>query len=159
MSGCFAAARPEPRQCLTQGVDRVANRFGPHLHEVDIFRGPEWVKEQQLMDGGAATKREALSEVGLLEDVAQRSADDEVLFDLARVGPRRRRGPFLDIGAGNHASIASGTFRLSFQVGASDTLALRARLATSRTDGSSGLSDFAFRASGRRLAAWRACPK
>ena len=59
----------------------------------------------------------------------------------------------------NHASISSGTFRLSFQVGASDTLALRARLATSLTDGSSGLSDFAFRASGRRLAAWRACPK
>jgi hypothetical protein len=35
-------------------------------------------------------------------------------------------------------------------------VALRASLGTSRTDGSSGLSDFAFRASGRRLAAWRA---
>lgn len=86
------------------------------------------------------------------EDVAQRATDDEVLFDLPRVRPWRRRGPFLDVGGRNHASISSGTFRLSFQAGASGALA-RARLATTRTDGSSGLNDFAFRASGCRLTA------
>ena len=95
------------------------------------------------MDGGAATECEALGEVRLLEDVAQRATDDEILFDLARVRPWRRRGPLLDIGGGNHASISSGTFRLSFQAGASGTLAAR-EARHERTDGSSGLNDFAF---------------
>jgi hypothetical protein len=52
------------------------------------------------------------------------------------------------MGTGNHASISNGTFRLSFQPGASAGLpVLRARLATSRTDGSRGFRDFAFLAS------------
>ena len=97
-------------------------------------------------------KCEALGKVRLSEDVAQRATDDEVLFDLTRVRPWRDCGPLLNMRGRNHASISSGTFRRSFQMGASGALT-RARLATTRTDGSSGLNDFAFRASGRRLAA------
>lgn len=150
----FTAARPEPRQDPANGVNGVANRFRPHLHEVDILRVSERVMEQELVDGSAAAKRKAIGEERLVEDVAQRPADDEVLFDLAQIGPRCRCRPLLNIGAGNHASISSGTFRLSFQADASGALpALRARLATSRTDGSRGFRDFALLASGRRLVA------
>ena len=132
---------------MADGIHGFADRLGTDLYEVDVLRVSERPTEEELVDGGAATEYEALGEVRFLEDVAQRTTDDEVLFDLPRVRPWRRRGPLLDVGGWNHASIASGTFRLSFHAGASAALT-RARLATTRTDGSSGLNDFAFRASG-----------
>jgi len=151
MSRGFAAAWPEPGQGLANGVDRGANGFWPHLHEVDILRISERLAKEELVDRGPAAERQVLGEHRLVEDVAQCPADDQVLFDLAWIWPRCRRGSLLNVGGRNHASISSGTLRLSFQAGASRGLPAPLPRAAGRfTEGSSGFSDFATLANERR---------
>ena len=133
MSRRLAAAWPEPGEGTANSIDRLADRFGTDLDEVDVLRVSERLTEEELVDGGAATECEALGEVRFVEDIAQGATDDEVLFDLTGVRPWRRRGPLLDIGGGNHASISSGTFRLSFQAGASGAWRAREPATMQRT--------------------------
>ena len=106
------------------------------------------------MDGRPAAERETLRELRVVEDVAQRSADDQILFNLPRIRPRRRRAPLLDVGAGNHASISTGALRINFQLGASSAAPAAAPSAAIRfTDGSSSFLDLAARMKGRNAVA------
>ena len=70
MSRRLAAAWPEPRQGLANGIDRLADRLGADLDEVDVLRVSERLTEEELIDGGAPTECKALGEVRPREDVA-----------------------------------------------------------------------------------------
>ena len=104
--------------------------------------------------GRPAAERETLGKPRVIEDVAQRAADDQILFHLPRIWPWRRPAPFLDIGAGNHASISTGALRINFQCGASVAASSSALSAAIRfTDGSSSFMDLAARMKGRNAVA------
>ncbi len=125
-----AMERPEPRQHVAQGIDRGADRFGTTLHEIDVFRVGERLAKQPLVNRRRAAERQSVSEKGLTEDLAERASDDEILFDLPRLSPRRRDAPRLDVGPWNHASSSTGKFSWSLQVASSTWPTLSARLGT-----------------------------
>ena len=146
--------RAEPGENSTNPVNRGTNGFRSHLHQIDVFGIPERVSKEELVDGRPAAERETLREPRVIEDGAQRAADDQILLHLPRIWPRRRPAPLLDIGAGNHASISTGALRINFQLGASVAASAAAPSAAIRfTDGSSSFMDLAARVKGRNAVA------
>ena len=89
--------------------------------------------------------------------VAERTTNNQILFNLPEVRPGSARRPLLDMCKWNHESISTGTLTMSFQSvfrslfpASSGTMGL--------TDGSRGLKDFAFSANGRNALACFKCP-
>jgi hypothetical protein len=75
-----------------------ANRFGRRLNEVDIFRVAVGAAEEDLVERRAASEGKSGAEKVVREDGDERAADQQVLFDLLLLGPRRLRRPFQDVG-------------------------------------------------------------
>jgi hypothetical protein len=156
--GLRAIALAEPRKRTANPVNNAANRLLLHLHEVNVFRVPQWLAKEQLVDGRAAAKRELASKFITVEKIAQRAGDNQVLLDLSLIGPWSFGGPLLNMGDGYQASISTGTFTMSFQSAfrssdpaSSGTMGL--------TDGSSDLNDLALLAKSLSAFACRECPK
>jgi hypothetical protein len=82
MPGLFTVALAEPRQGVTDRIDGTADGFGPRLHQVDVLRIAQRLLEQQLVDRGAAAEGNLALQRRRVEQIAQRTADDQVLFDL-----------------------------------------------------------------------------
>ena len=92
------------------------------------------------------------------EQVAQCARDNQVLLHLPKIGPGGRGGPSLDEGQGNHSSISTAVFTISFQSGIR-SFAMAFCGSSCLTDGSIAVNDLALTAKGRRALAWRSCPK
>jgi len=150
----FATTRAEPGENSTNRVNRGTNGFRAHLHQIDVLGIPERMRKEELVDGRPTAERHTLGEPRVIEDVAQRAADDQILFYLPWIGPRRRPAPLLDKGAGNHASISTGALMINFQLGASVAALAAAPSAAMRfTDGSRSFMDLAARVKGRNALA------
>jgi hypothetical protein len=72
----LAVALAEPGKRVADGVHRRADRLCLRLHQVDVFRVPQRLLEQELVDGRAAAERDLSGKRGRVEQVAERTADD-----------------------------------------------------------------------------------
>ena len=144
----FTIALTEPGESFAYCINGRADRFHLRLHEIDVFRVAQWLSEQQLVNGRAATKGDFAFEILAVEEIANRTADDKVLLHLPEIRPGSMCGPFLQVRDGYHRSISTGTLMMSFQAGFFSSSA--ANSATiGLTAGSSALKDFALSANGR----------
>ena len=60
MDGRLAFAGTHPSQSSTNGVHRFADGSGLNLDQIDVFGIPQGLLEEQLVDGCAAAKGDAL---------------------------------------------------------------------------------------------------
>ena len=99
----------------SQAVERLPDGFRADLHQVDVLGVAGGRHEVELVEGRPATEEQALRQPRHLEDLDERTADHEVLFDL-RVGrPRCVRPPLGDLVPGDHRSGSTSAFTISFQ--------------------------------------------
>ena len=133
-----AIAFAEPREGIPNRIDYAANRLGLRLNQVDVFRVSQRLAEQQFVDRGAAAKGQLSLQWRMVEEVADGSADNQVLLNLPKVGPRCARRPLLDICSGDHESISTCTLTSSFH-SAFRSSAVASSGAPGLTDGSSAL--------------------
>ena len=61
-------------------------------------------RQEELVKSSAASKRQAVADLGRSKNRDDRARDNEVLFDLISGRPRRVRPPLGDVGARNHRS-------------------------------------------------------
>jgi len=83
------------------------------------------------------------------EQVAQCATDNQVLLHLPKIGPGGRGGPLLDECQGNHSSISTAVFTMSFQSGIR-SCAMAFCGSSCLNDGSITLNDLALTAKGCR---------
>ena len=79
-------------------VDRRPDRFSFCLNEIDVFGIAQRFREQQLVDGRAAAKSDLSLQLLAAEEVAKRTADDQILFDLSEIRPGSMGAPLLQVG-------------------------------------------------------------
>src|SRR3569623_614233 len=114
MPRLLSIALAEPCQGFADRSDRRADGLSLRLHQIDIFRIAQGLLEQQFVDRSATTKSDLVFQCRRVKQIAQRAADDQVLLDLPRVGPRGCRTPGLDVGTRNQKSISTGSLITSF---------------------------------------------
>ena len=68
-----------------------------------------------LMLPRAAAEGDSVAKGRAREQVAQCARDNQVPLHLPKIGPGGRGGPLLDEGQGNHSSISTAVFTISFQ--------------------------------------------
>ena len=133
MAGLLALALAQPGQRVADRVHRLPDGLGACLYQVDVFRVTQGLREEQLVDGRAAAESDLAVQGGCGEQVAQGTADDQVLLDLSQVRPWCMGPPGLDVGQRDHASVSTASLTSSFQ---------RATLSAScANSGMSGLTD------------------
>ena len=69
----------------------------------------------KLIERGTAAKRERVMQDRVRKDRDKGAADDQILFDLNVLRPRRLLPPFEDMVPRNHRSTSTSVFRNSFQ--------------------------------------------
>ena len=157
--GLFALALAQPGECVADGIDRRADRFGFRLHKVDVFRVAQRLLEEQLVDRGSTAEGHLASQCWRVEEVAQCAADDQILLYLRRVRPGRAGSPGLDVRLRDQASTSMVSFSSSFHVGSRNGASANAGT-SGLTPGSSGakcLADSANECSARACLRWPAC--
>ena len=94
----------QPRiQHTPNQVERLADRLGFDLNEVDVLRVAGSRLQVELVERGAAAESEAVGDVLDAEHLDDRPTDDEVLFDMSILPPRRMRAPCGDVVFGDHS--------------------------------------------------------
>lgn len=107
-------ALAQPGQSLADGIDSGADGLGARLHEIDIFGIAQRLFEKQLMNCSATSERDPVAQISCTEEIAQCSANNQILLHLPQVGPRSLCAPCLNVSAGNQASISTGSLIKSF---------------------------------------------
>ena len=158
MLGLRSAAFAQPRQGVPDPVDDVADGLRTRLHQIDVLGVSQRPLEEQFVDRRAAAEGDPVAKGRAREQVAQCARDNQVLLHLPKIGPGGRGGPLLDEGLGNHSSISTAVFTMSFQSGIR-SFAIPFCGSSCLTDGSIAVNDLALTAKGRRALAWRSCPK
>ena len=64
----------------------------------------------ELVQGRATAEGESVVQEAIGENLDQRTADDEILFDLNVLRPGRPRAPLQNVVARNHKSISTSAF-------------------------------------------------
>ena len=125
------------------------------LHQINIFGVAQRLLKQQLVDNGTTAKGDLPLEHWRIKQVAQRPADDEVLFHLTRIRPRGLNAPGLDVGIGYQKSISTSSFITSFHLVFFSCDSIR-EASRGFTEGSRGTLVLTCNAKGANALAWRA---
>ena len=106
----------EPRiKRATDEIERPADGFRAHLHQVDVFGVAGGWTEMELVECCATPESQAFGQRGYTEQRYEGSADDEILLDPCVLTPRGNRPPLGDIRARDHRSGTTSMFSATFQ--------------------------------------------
>ena len=114
--GLRATAFSEPGQSVAYGIDGCPDGFGARLHKVNVFGISQRSLEQQFVNRCAAAKSNLPLQSRCAEQITERTGDDEILFYLPQIGPRRSRTPRLNIRPRDQESTSTGSLIRSFHL-------------------------------------------
>jgi len=112
----LALAVAEPRESLADGVGSRTDLLALCLNQVYVFGVAKRLLEDQLVDRGAAAKRDLACQRRCVEQIAQRAADNQILLDLLRGRPWSLGAPLLNVRCGNQKSASTGSLMMSFHL-------------------------------------------
>ena len=98
------------------GIDGRADGFGARLHKVNVFGISQRSLEQQFVNRRTPAKCNAPLQRWCVEQITERTGDDEILLYLPQIGPRRTRAPRLNIGPWDQESTSTGSLITSFHL-------------------------------------------
>src|SRR5258708_39534592 len=107
-----------PKPWIEHAAHRVHHRsrgLRLRLDEIDVLRVPRGRTQMQLVKRRAAAERQRVMQHRMREDLDQRAANDEILFHLEVLNPRRPRAPLSDVVARDHRLDSTATLMYSFQ--------------------------------------------
>jgi len=89
---------------------------GARLDKVNIFGISQRSLEQQFVNRCAAAKSNCPLQSRCAEQITERSGNDEILFYLPQIGPRRPRTPRLNMRPRDQESTSTGSLTRSFHL-------------------------------------------
>lgn len=94
--------RLDPAQGLPDALEDGADRLVPQEHEIDVVRVPRGWGKNDLVERSPTAEGGLLLDQGIVVEIDDGSADDEVLLHVGVIGPRGVLTPRSDHCCGDH---------------------------------------------------------
>lgn len=84
------------------------------MYEIDVLGITQWLLEQQLVNRRTTAEGDASRQSRRVEQITERTTDNEILLYLAKIWPGCLCAPRLYVGTRNQASTSTGSLITSF---------------------------------------------